>query len=220
MNHPSNNDPGDRGEYLHDDLVAALAAADPVETSMVPAPDPVLREEIIAMAPDSNTHEPRRRRAPLVAAAVLMLVVAAGVGVVALDDGSSEPELTVTAIEPAPRTGHSGGTTIGSCMIWDVSALDLTEYAFDGTVTAIDDGWVTFQTNEWFTGPGGDLVTLNAEALVADTDGVVTSVDEVLITDVGQRFLVSGNDGYAGVCNQTQAYSAAEADAWRAHLGG
>ena len=90
-----------------------------------------------------------------------------------------------------------------------------------GTVSAIDNGWVSFDVGEAFKGDLGATVVLNAELLMAGPEGgAVTSVSEVLITAVGERFLVSGSDGYAGVCNQTQAYDAAQADAWRTQLQG
>ncbi len=212
------------------ELIAALTAADPIDLDAVPAPDRALLEEIMmtdpANSPRSTPVETPRRRTPVVAAAALMLVTGVGVGALALNDGSKAADpaattaraLTRAPIDPAPRTGLDPGGISTSCMVWDVTSLDLTAYAFDGTVTEIDNGWVTFEVGEWFKGPSGDLVTLNAEALTARDGGIATSVDELLITDVGQRLLVSGSDGFAGVCNQTQAYTAAEADAWRAQL--
>jgi hypothetical protein len=88
-------------------------------------------------------------------------------------------------------------------------------------VTAIDNGWVTFEVGEWFTADAGSVVVLNAEGLLAGPDGGPMdggSESVVMITEVGQRFLVSGVDGYANICNGTQPYVAAEADAWRTHL--
>jgi hypothetical protein len=212
-----------------DDLIAALAAADPVDLEAVPAPDRHLLEEIMQMESNvTSTSKPSRKRS-MIAAAALVVVAGVGAGAVALNDNGTKaadhgpttanPPAKVQGIEPAPRTGQFAGSTMNSCMVWDVSVLDGAEYAFDGTVTAIDNGWVSFDVGEWFTGEAGTLVVLNAEMLMAGPDGGVTSsVGEVLITEVGQRLLVSGNDGFAGVCNQTQAYSETEADAWRTHL--
>jgi|CXWL01.1.fsa_nt_gi hypothetical protein len=214
-----------------DGLLAALAAADPIDPDAVPAPDRLLLEEIITMEPIiTNAVRPSRKRS-LIAAATLVAVGGIGLGAVALNDNgtkaadppvtTAKPQGKVEGIEPAPRTGVFAGSSLQSCIVWNVGNLDLTEYAFDGTVAAIDNGWVSFEVNEWFKGEAGQLVVLNAEMLTAGPDGgVTTSVDEILITEVGQRFLVSGNDGFAGVCNQTQTFTQDEADAWRAQLVG
>lgn len=211
-----------------DDLLAALVAADPIDPDAVPAPDRQLLEEIITMEPIiTKAMRPSRKRSLI--AAALVAVGGIGVGAVALNDNgtkaadppatTAKPQGKVKGIEPAPRTGVFAGSSLQSCIVWDVSSLDLTEYAFDGTVAAIDNGWVSFEVNEWFKGEAGQLVVLNAEMLTAGPDGgITTSVDEVLITEVGQRLLVSGNEGFAGVCNQTQTFTQDEADAWRAQL--
>jgi hypothetical protein len=216
-----------------DELLEALASADPVDLGAVPAPDRALFEEIIM---ETSVTEPTKsnRHRTIVAAAVLVAAAGIGGGAVALsgnDSKAADPPATeaptddstpgkVAGIEPAPRTGQRAGDTIASCMVWDAAiVLPDVEYAFDGTVSAIDDGWVTFEVGEWFSEPRGDLVVLNAESLIPRADGdVVTSVDEQLITEVGQRFLVSGSDGFAGVCNLTQAYAEAEAAVWRSVL--
>lgn len=220
----------------HHDLIAALAAVDPVDLAAVPEPDRALFEEIVTMDPTETSvvnHNSRSRRRAWIAAAALVALGGAGVGAAALadDDKVADPPATdapgttagpkVAGIEPAPRTGQFAGSSLSSCLVWDVSNLDLTDYAFDGTVSAIDNGWVTFDVGEAFKGDLGATVVLNAELLMAGPEGgAVTSVSEVLITAVGERFLVSGSDGYAGVCNQTQAYDAAQADAWRTQLQG
>lgn len=219
----------------HEDLIAALGAADPVDLASVPGPDRALFEEIVTMEP-TETPVPNRitrsRRAWIAAAAVVALGgIGAGAAALADDDKVADPPVTdapdttsepkVAGIQPAPRTGLYAGSSLSSCLVWDVSNLDLSAYAFDGTVSAIDNGWVTFDVGEAFKGDLGATVVLNAELLMAGPEGgAITSVSEVLITAVGERFLVSGSDGYAGVCNQTQAYDAAQADAWRTQLQG
>jgi hypothetical protein len=218
-----------------EDLVAALSAVDPIDLEALPRPDRALFEEIVTMEPTEtpvSNRTSRPRRAWLGAAAVVALGgIGVGAAALAHDDKVADPPTTdapdttsgqnVSGIEPAPRTGQFAGSSLSSCLVWDVSNLDLTEYAFDGTVSAIDNGWVTFDVGEAFKGDLGATVVLNAELLMAGPDGgAVTSVSEVLITAVGERFLVSGSDGYAGVCNQTQAYDAVQADAWHAQLRG
>ena len=215
------------------ELLAALAAADPIDASAVPCPDNRLFEEITSMEPNpTETARPRTSRPRIWIAASLIAVTGAGAAAVALNDNDTiaakpkaKPTVTtkhpgkVKGIEPAPRTGVFNGAGMASCMAWDVSALDGSEFAFDGTVSNIDNGWVSFDVNEAYKGAAGSVVVLNAEALMAGPDGGVTSSEgEVLITEVGQRFLVSGFDGTAGICNHTQTFTQAEADAWRTHL--
>ncbi len=214
-----------------DDFVPeALASADPVDLARVPAPDRALFEEIL-MEPTQTTAPTRSNRPrALIAGAALVAIAGIGGGAIALNgnDGKAAdppkstdaPSRKVAGIDPAPRTGQRAGDTMTSCMVWDAAfVLPDVEYAFDGTVSAIDDGWVTFEVDEWFSGPGGDLVVLNAEALIPRSEGeAVTSVDEQLITEAGQRFLVSGSGGFAGVCNMTQAHTEAEAAVWRSVL--
>ncbi len=213
-----------------DELSAALTAADPVDASAVPCPDNQLFEEITSMEPNSTeiARRPRTSRPRLWIAASLVAATGAGAAALVLNDNdtiAANPKVTTTqpgkvkGIEPAPRTGVFNSAGMASCMVWDVSALDGSDFAFDGTVTDIDNGWVSFAVGESFKGTVGSVVVLNAEALMAGPDGGVTSsAGEVLITGVGQRFLVSGNDGTAGVCNHTQTFSQAEADAWRANF--
>ncbi len=219
----SNANSGER-----DELMGALASADPVDVGAVPGPDRALFEEII-MEPSVTEPTKSNRHRTIVAAAVLVAAAGIGGGAVALSGNDTKaadppatdvPEPKVAGIEPAPRTGQRAGEVMSSCMMWDAAVvLPDAEYAFDGTVSAIDDGWVTFEVSEWFSGPGGDLVVLNAEALIPRAEGeVALSTDEQLITEAGQRFLVSGSDGYAGVCNMTQSFTAAEADVWRGVL--
>ncbi len=215
----------------HDDVLAALANADPIDPATVPFPNRQLFEEIVTMETGSTTSsQPSRSRKWL--AASLVVVAGAGAGAYAINDSGSKaakPKPTATTqaqgkvkgIEPASRTGAFGGSTMASCMVWNVSSLDGTEFAFDATVASIDNGWVSFEVTEWFKGSAGSLVVLNAESLMAGPDGeIVNSEAELLITGVGQRLLVSGSDGTAGICNHTQAFAQDEADAWRAHFAG
>ncbi len=212
-----------------DELLAALVAADPVDIDAVPGPDRALLEEIIMQQPDVTAPKNPNRQRTIIAAAALIAAAGIGGGAVALSGNDTKaadsptteaPPTKVAGIEPAPRTGQRAGDAIASCMMWDAAiVLPDVEYAFDGTVSVIDDGWVTFEVNEWFSGPGGDLVVLNAESLIPRAEGdAITSVDEQLISESGQRFLVSGSDGFAGVCNMTQAFTEAEAAVWRGVL--
>lgn len=218
------------------ELLAALTAADPVDASAVPCPDNQLFEEITSMEPNQTEIARRSRtsRPRLWIAASLVAATGAGAAAIVLNDNDTiaatpKPKPTITTtqpgkvkgIEPAPRTGAFNSAAMASCMVWEVSALNGSDFAFDGTVTDIDNGWVTFDVGESFKGAVGSVVVLNAEALMAGPDGGVTSsAGEVLITGVGQRFLVSGLDGAAGICNHTQTFTQAEADAWRGNFAG
>lgn len=94
------------------------------------------------------------------------------------------------------------------------------EYAFDGVVAEIRDesgaedsgfGEIDFKVNRWFKGGSDNSATLKAPVPVAE--GAVTSVDFPSIKK-GDRYLVSGEGGFAHACGFTRAYTESEAQVW------
>ena len=73
--------------------------------------------------------------------------------------------------------------------------------AFDGTVTSLTDGFVTLDVGHWYRGGPADQVTVDAPP--TDMQALVQAAD----FQVGQRYLVSANDGFVTVCGFTAAYS-------------
>ena len=73
--------------------------------------------------------------------------------------------------------------------------------AFDGTVTSITDGVVTLDVTHWYRGGSADQVTVAAPP--TELQSLVLAVD----FQVGQRYLVSANNGFVTVCGFTAAYN-------------
>lgn len=106
---------------------------------------------------------------------------------------------------------ESPGPGIGSCVeTYSLATLANREFAFDGTVTAVEGDEVTFAVAEVFAGDIGASVTLTATGM---TGAAVTSAGDVMLTH-GQRYLVAGDDDFAWSCGFTQPYDATVASQW------
>jgi len=151
---------------------------------------------------------PRRRRL-----AVGLAGVTAAAAVALLMFG---PKGTGPGVTPSDGgIGSGGGGGMASCIRFDLDTLAQQEYAFDGTVTAIDGESVTFAVGTWYRGSGDASVTLTEVGLGG---GVVTSV--ILVDfEVGGRYLVSGAGGIVTGCGYSQAYDALAAADWATAFG-
>ena len=192
-----------------DELFERLRTRDPA-TSLPPADSAqVARLLEDAMSHDLDTRSPGgsqtdpRRRTPLtwlVAAAAVLVI--AGVGAFAFLGGEDEP--TVPAAQaPAPTVMELAAhpPTTALCMRVSAEVLANMEVAFDGTVTAIDDGLVTLDVGHWYRGGDADLVTVKAPP------ASLRALIQAASFEVGQRYLVSANDGFVSVCGFTAPYS-------------
>jgi hypothetical protein len=111
----------------------------------------------------------------------------------------------------APDPTTDPGTGIGSCVeTFSPATLAARDFAFDGTVTAVNGDDVTFAVNDAFTGELDASVTLRAVGMAGAS---VTSVGGPTLT-VGSRYLVAGDDGFAWACGFTRPYSEASAAEW------
>ena len=140
----------------------------------------------------------------LAAAAAAAVVVVA----VALSSGAG-----ATAASQAPGTGagQDPGAGIGSCVdTYSPTTLASREFAFDGTVSAIDGEQVTFEINSAYAGDLGDSITLTATGMTGTS---ITSSGGVSLSD-GQRYLVAGDDEFVWGCGFTQPYDEAVAAEW------
>jgi hypothetical protein len=118
------------------------------------------------------------------------------------DDAGSEP------ISP------DGGMAM--CIeMYSLETLPNREFAFDGTVTAIEGDDITFAVEEAFAGDVGRDITLQGATGLS-----AIIVDNPTAVAVSDRLLVSGDDGFVWGCGFTQPYDAATADAWRSALAG
>ena len=111
----------------------------------------------------------------------------------------------------------AGGEPIGSspmamCIQYTDEMLAGQEVAFDGTlVSATENGAeVVFDVHRWFKGGEGAQVTLSAEGLIGGDSLALVGAE----LEVGQRYLVSGTDGYVWACGFTLTYDTALADHW------
>jgi len=192
-----------------DELLDRLRSRDPAAS--LPPADPALVARLLedAMSHDLDTRGPDesqtdpRRRSPLtwlVAAAAILVI--AGVGAFAFL-GGDDAERVPTATDPAPTVMELSAhpPTTAMCLRVSAEVLANMEVAFDGTVTSIDDGLVTLDVGHWYRGGDADLVTVKAPP--ADLQALIQAAS----FEVGQRYLVSANDGFVSVCGFTAPYS-------------
>ncbi|MBA3289041.1 MAG: hypothetical protein H0U21_13680 [Acidimicrobiia bacterium] len=139
---------------------------------------------------DVATTDNRSRRRMLVgglaAAAAAVGIAIATVAVTSDDQSESRQSLAVAA----------AGTTMTSCLPFDVSMLADMPVAFAGTVTEISDTMVTIDVERWYRTPNDetDLVDLSlpAENTSAALDGVEFAA--------GERYLITATDGNVNGC--------------------
>jgi len=199
------------------DPIEALRRADPLDPREVPtdttgAHARALFEEVTSMDATQKETAPRPRR-PLmrrlalgVGAAVVVAAVAGGTFAL-LRDGTE----AIVGGEPI------GSGAIGMCIQYTDEMLADQEVAFDGTlVSASPDGSeAVFEVHRWFKGGEGDQVTLSAEGLLVDESMALLGAS----LDVGERYLVSGSDGYVWACGYTLTYDSALAEQWAQLFG-
>jgi len=173
-----------------DDLRRRLAGIDP--TSRSDRIDPItsdrasaLMEDIMDSTTQSTTRPDRHRMqwATGVAAALAVAVIGAGV----LGSTGSEPT------GPPLELTAQGGSTMASCIRFDVSILADMSPAFAGTVTDVTDSVATLTVDHWYAGGDADTVEISystgMEALIATPD-----------FEVGQRYFVTATDGTVNGC--------------------
>jgi hypothetical protein len=202
-----------------DELRALLRASDPA--SSLPAADraalAILLEDIMSadleirpVAPDdasraSGTHGRNRLTWLVAAAAVAMIAGVGGVAIAGLsDDDSPAPQASDHRTTPPASTAAApvaGLTTeltakapTGRCAVPDATLLARYDQAFQGTVTAVDDGMVTLQATEVFNGEVGE--TVQVAAAPADMQALASSVN----FQVGGTYLVSAFGGSVSTC--------------------
>lgn len=106
--------------------------------------------------------------------------------------------------------GAAGGGAAGMCIMFSLEELAMRDFAFDGTVTAVDGEQATFTVNEAFIGDLGESITLTAP------DYSQTSLEGGIPLEQGGRYLVSGDDDFVWGCGFTQAYDESTAAEWAA----
>ena len=155
-------------------------------------------QEVTFMATTSPTEERRRNWVVGIgAAAIAAFMLVAFVRAPSSQTPSQDPV-----------GGAAGGGAAGMCLAFSLDELAARDFAFDGTVTAVEGDQVTFTVNESFIGDASGSVTLTAP------DTSQTSLEGGVPLEVGERYLVSGDDGIVWGCGFTQAYDESTAAEW------
>lgn len=213
-----------RARLVAADPVADLAPADPAEvtrrleevmsTHNTPANDEAMRDEVTGIATESS----RRGAAWLVAAAAAVLIVGAGFFIqlgggdqsppIADDPGAGTSQPTVTVLQPP-----SAQQVNARCMVPTPETLALQQVAFQGTVTAIEDGQVNFDVDTWYAGEETDTVQV-----AAMPDDLALLLNAVVFEE-GETYFVSASDGRVSVCGFTGPDNAKMADLFQQAFG-
>ncbi len=162
---------------------------------------------------DRNETAVAPRKQPLIrrltlAAGGLAVVAAAAIGGYAL---LNDDEAVIVGGEPI------GGGAMGMCIQWSEQMLLDQTYAFDGTlVSANADGTnAVFEVHRWYKGGEGATVTLSAEGLLEEHSVALVGAN----LKIGERYLVSGTDGFVWACGFTVTYDTELANDWAELFG-
>jgi hypothetical protein len=143
-------------------------------------------------------------------------IAASGVAVAAVAIAA----LTIGGTAAPPQTGNEGtggggGGGVMMCLAFTIEDLQARDFAFDGTVTAVNGNLATFTVNDGFWGAeDGTSVTLQADLMTGEPQQVALEGGPLLT--VGERYLVSGDDDIAWSCGYTLVWDEASAATWAA----
>jgi hypothetical protein len=140
---------------------------------------------------------------------------AVAVGVVALaflvSPRASAPPIAAASPSAVPRPSPTGLPQIGMCVeTYSLETLANRTIAFDGTVDSVTGDEVSFTVHTAYRGVSGPSVTLTAQGMNGTS---IVSIDGALF-EVGERYLVSGDDRFAWGCGFSQPHDAAVAEEW------
>ena len=184
------------GHPLDDLRRANPVAADELPSASLARVRARVEEETHREAP-----ERRRWRQPPLAALGAGIAVAAIAVVLIVRGGFLQP----------PSGPSPSGLGVGFCVEqYSLETLGHRAVAFDGSVTAITADNVTFVINRTYRGAAGSTITLAAPGMT----GVSLTPAGGPSFQVGQRYLVAGEDGFAWACGFSQPYDPDVALAW------
>lgn len=200
----------DEQEREAEALRQRLRSADPARAVPPPAGlaadlTRLTRERAMQDTPQPDDTGGRRPRwVPLAAAAAVLAI--GGTAYVATRDADPAPppsagEPTVT--ELVLPTGQPG-----RCMQVSAQTVANAGTAFEGTVTAVEDGSVELEVSRWFVGGDADRVRLASPP----AGGVRPPLPGQPEFGRGERWLVTATDGRVNVCGFTAPWSPGLAD--------
>lgn len=187
------------------DPAASLPPADPAWVARLL--EDTMSDDLDTDLPETRAtgvHE-RSRLTWLVAAAAVLLI--AGVSTFALLQRGTDDDVPAAGpsgepADPATVTSLSAPADASAkCAVPTADILGQQELAFDGVVDDISAGMVTLTPTMFYAGEPTDIVRVEAppEAL----EGLLLAVQ----FEVGQRYLVSADDGQVSVCGYSGAWS-------------
>lgn len=208
-----------RGKRFIGDPIEALRRADPLDPRQA-LTDPsgaharALFQEVTSMdatekAPVPQPRRPLLQRVAMGAAAVAVVAAAAG-GAYALFRGDAEE--AVAGGEPI-----GSGDPMAMCIQYTDETLAAQEFAFDGTLqsASADGSEAIFEVHRWFKGGEAAEVTLSAQGLIGGDSIALVGAS----LETGQRYLVSGTEGFVWACGYTLTYDTALAEHWAELFG-
>lgn len=197
-----NDDEGPEGAGAR--LLQRMQAADPART-LHPADSwtPDLLEAAMSTTPMELKSRPRRWAPVIAAAASVAVLGGAAYAVLGGSDPADSPGSTVTTL--AMPVGS--GTSMNSCLPFDVQYLRDMPVALSGTATKIDDDGVTLDVDRWYTGGNADVVRL------ANYDVNTVSLDGFSF-EPGSRYLITAAEGTVNLCGFSGPWTQDLADAY------
>jgi hypothetical protein len=207
MSEPNDHDP-----------IELLRRSNPVDADELPSANLArirarVQEKVMTdTQPETRNDTPQRRLRWTIGVAGVTAAAAIAFLAFGPRGGAPVPSPSDGGVGGGPGAG--GGTAM--CIRFDLELLAQQQFAFDGTVTAIDGESVTFDVAKWYRGSGDGPVTLTEVGL-----GGGATMEGILVDfQVGTRYLVSGADGVITGCGYTQEWDAAAAADWAGAFGG
>ena len=203
----SDEDRPDRAAEVQ--LLRRVQAADPARTFRLA--DSWTSDQVEATM-RTTPMEPKsrpRRWAPSLAAAATLAVIGGGVYTFL---GSNDPASTADATAMTLDVPTGTGTSINSCVPFDVPYLRDMPVAFSGSATEVGEESVTLEVDRWYKGGDADVVRLT------NYDLNTVSLEGFKFQE-GDRYLITATDGTVNFCGYSGPWSQERADAFGEAFG-
>lgn len=203
----------DRLDEVEERLLRRMQAADPAQTRQTDDSSRIAQQVDDAMSktlidPASRT----RRWAPAMAAAATVAVFGGGAytflgGDLGGDLAGNDPAGTPGATAMTLKVPSGTGTSIGSCVPFDVRYLRDMPVAFSASATEVHQNGVTLEVDRWYKGGDADIVHLaNYDLSTASVDG--------FIFEEGRRYLITATDRTVNYCGYSAPWNQERAEAF------